>query len=64
MGGSTLIGNRLEASICLSKTLPLGLLSAECDPLGLSMWDANLWDGLSRKFPFFFDVENNTYIME
>lgn len=64
LGGSTLIGNRFESSFCLSKTLPLGVLLAECNPLGLSMWDANLWDILSLKYPRFFEVETNLYILE
>jgi hypothetical protein len=62
--GSTLIGNRIDSSICLSKTLPVGLLMAECNPLGLSMWDASLWDTLTIKYPRFFDVNTDLYIME
>jgi hypothetical protein len=64
LGGSPLIGNRFESSICLSKTIPPGVLLAECNPLGLSIWNQNLWDFFSQIFPRFFEIDKNLYILE
>jgi len=63
-GGSSLLGGRTELSLCLSKSIPLGVLLAECSPLGLSSWNASLWDGMSLTYPRFFEVETDLYILQ
>lgn len=60
---SVIVGNRVESGICLSKTLPLGVLLAECDSVGLSAWDSALWDTLPG-FPRFFDAGRDVYILD
>ena len=61
---SAFIGNRVEAPICLSKKLPLGVGLAECDPLGSSIWSSALWDDSSPDYPRFFEVDTETYILQ
>jgi len=64
MGGGALTGNYAVSALCLSKTIPFGVLLAECNLPGLSMWNRALWDAFSQKFPLFFNVETNLYILE
>jgi hypothetical protein len=61
---SVVVGNRIEAAICLSKNLPLGVYLAECDPLGLEMWSQSLWDALPPDFPRFFELNTQEYMLE
>jgi hypothetical protein len=61
---SVFIGNQLEAAICLSKKLPAAVYQAECDPLGLAMWDQSLWDALLPEFPRYFDLNAQEFLLE
>ncbi len=61
---SVFIANRIEAAMCLSKTLPLGVYLAECDPLGLEIWSQLFWDALSPDFPRFLNIERQEFILE
>jgi hypothetical protein len=61
---SVFVANRVEAAICLSKNLPLAVYLAECDPLGLEMWNPAFWDALLPDYPRIFDVDRQEFILE
>lgn len=61
---NVLVGNRVEAAMCLSKNLPFGVYLAECDPLGLEMWSQALWDALLPNFPLIIDIDKQEFILE
>jgi len=60
---SVLIGNRVESAVCLSKTLPVWVWLAECDSVGLSAWDAGLWQP-GGHFPIYIETGSDVYILD
>jgi len=61
---SVFVANRVEAAMCLLKNLPFPVFLAECDPLGLEMWDPSLWDAFPPDFPRILDVDKQEFILE
>lgn len=60
---SVIVGNRVEAAICLSKKLPPGVQAAECDTTGLAAWDERLWDD-QLPYPLYLDAGQDVYILD
>ncbi len=58
-----IIGNRLESVVCLLKDFPLGVQQAECDPLGLSAWNSDLWSP-PPAFPRYIEDGSTLYILD
>ena len=60
---SVIVGSQVESTLCLANTLPIGIQQAECDPIGLSAWDADLWGDESSSYPRYMDAGSDVYIL-
>ncbi|HEY3311154.1 MAG TPA: lamin tail domain-containing protein [Anaerolineales bacterium] len=60
---NVIVGNRLEAAICISRSLPPDVRLAECEAGGLAAWDPALWQS-QPDFPRFFEAGDDTYILD
>jgi hypothetical protein len=61
---TVIVGTQVESTLCLANTLPTEVQQAECDPIGLSAWDADLWGDESSTYPRYINAGSDVYILE